>query len=84
MESFLVGKPGGRRRFRGAGAASTGADRIVAPQSASAAVKLSSPATREFWEVPVLFEDTGETVTIKNEWPKNRRVAVKYLRQYAA
>src|ERR1700677_2786619 len=23
----------------------------------SAAVKLSSPATREFWEIPVLFED---------------------------
>ena len=23
----------------------------------SAAIKLSSPATREFWEIPVLFED---------------------------
>ena len=23
----------------------------------AAAIKLSSPATREFWEIPVLFED---------------------------
>lgn len=23
----------------------------------SAAIKLSSPATREFWEIPILFED---------------------------
>jgi 23S rRNA-/tRNA-specific pseudouridylate synthase len=23
----------------------------------TAAIKLSSPATREFWEIPVLFED---------------------------
>lgn len=27
------------------------------PADVSAAVKLSSPATREFWEIPVLFED---------------------------
>jgi RluA family pseudouridine synthase len=27
---------------------------------------------------------TGETVTIKSEWPKDLRVAVKYLRLYAA
>ncbi len=27
---------------------------------------------------------TGETVTIKSEWPKDFRVALKYLRQYAA
>jgi RluA family pseudouridine synthase len=27
---------------------------------------------------------TGETVTIKSEWPKDLKVAVKYLRQYAA
>jgi RluA family pseudouridine synthase len=26
---------------------------------------------------------TGETVTIKSEWPKDLKVAVKYLRQYA-
>ena len=26
---------------------------------------------------------TGETVTIKSEWPKDLRVAVKYLRQYS-
>jgi hypothetical protein len=26
---------------------------------------------------------TGKTVTIKSEWPKDLRVAVKYLRQYA-
>src|SRR5262249_14136191 len=26
-------------------------------QSMSAVIKLSSPATREFWEIPVLFED---------------------------
>ena len=26
---------------------------------------------------------TGETVTIKSEWPKDLRVALKYLRQYA-
>src|SRR5277367_721480 len=25
--------------------------------SMSAAIKLSSPATREFWEIPILFED---------------------------
>jgi 23S rRNA pseudouridine1911/1915/1917 synthase len=27
---------------------------------------------------------TGETVTIKSEWPKDLRVALKYLRQFAA
>jgi RluA family pseudouridine synthase len=27
------------------------------PADVSAAIKLSSPATREFWEIPVLFED---------------------------
>ena len=27
---------------------------------------------------------TGETVTIKSEWPKDLRVALKFLRQYAA
>jgi RluA family pseudouridine synthase len=27
---------------------------------------------------------TGETVTIKSEWPKDLKVALKYLRQYAA
>jgi RluA family pseudouridine synthase len=27
---------------------------------------------------------TGQTVTIKSEWPKDLRVALKYLRQYAA
>ena len=27
---------------------------------------------------------TGETVTIKSEWPKDLKVAVKYLRLYAA
>ena len=26
---------------------------------------------------------TGEPVVIKSEWPKDLRVAVKYLRQYA-
>jgi hypothetical protein len=50
----------------------------------SAAVKLSSPATREFWGIPVLFEDTGETVTIKNACPKDLRVSAKDLRQHGA
>jgi 23S rRNA-/tRNA-specific pseudouridylate synthase len=26
---------------------------------------------------------TGETVTIKSEWPKDLRVALKYLRQFS-
>jgi hypothetical protein len=26
---------------------------------------------------------TGETVTIKSEWPKDLKVALKFLRQYA-
>ncbi len=35
-----------------------GATMIAAVVSAvTAAIKLSSPATREFWEIPVLFED---------------------------
>src|SRR2546426_794546 len=29
----------------------------AATQNQSQAIKLSSPATREFWEIPVLFED---------------------------
>ena len=28
-----------------------------AEPTVSAVIKLSSPATREFWEIPVLFED---------------------------
>ena len=28
--------------------------------------------------------NAGETVTLKSEWPKDLRVALKYLRQYAA
>lgn len=31
--------------------------------SVSAAVKLSSPATREFWEIPILFED-GQSLAL--------------------
>jgi hypothetical protein len=26
---------------------------------------------------------TGETVTIKSDWPKDLKVAVKYLRQFS-
>ena len=26
---------------------------------------------------------TGETLSIKSEWPKDLKVAVKYLRQYS-
>lgn len=34
-------------------------------------------------ELSVRHPVTGETVVIKSEWPKDIRVAVKYLRQYA-
>jgi len=31
--------------------------RPVPPEHVSAVIKLSSPATREFWEIPILYED---------------------------
>ena len=34
-------------------------------------------------ELSLVHPVTGETVTIKSEWPKDLKVAVKYLRQYA-
>jgi 23S rRNA-/tRNA-specific pseudouridylate synthase len=34
-------------------------------------------------ELSLVHPVTGETVVIKSEWPKDVRVAVKYLRQYA-
>ena len=34
-------------------------------------------------ELSLMHPVTGETVTIKSEWPKDLKVAVKYLRQYA-
>ena len=30
---------------------------VFSEQTVSATIKLSSPATREFWEIPVLYED---------------------------
>ena len=34
-------------------------------------------------ELSLVHPTTNETIVIKSEWPKDIRVAVKYLRQYA-
>jgi 23S rRNA-/tRNA-specific pseudouridylate synthase len=43
---------------------------------------ISRPA-QHLEELSVPHPVTGEVVVIKSEWPKDMRVAVKYLRQYA-
>jgi RluA family pseudouridine synthase len=45
---------------------------------------LISRAALHAEELTLAHPVTGETVTIKSEWPKDLRVAVKYLRLYAA
>ena len=44
---------------------------------------LISRAALHLEELSLPHPVTGETVTIKSEWPKDLKVAVKYLRQYA-
>jgi RluA family pseudouridine synthase len=44
---------------------------------------LMSRAALHAEELSLPHPVTGKTVTIKSEWPKDLRVAVKYLRQYA-
>ena len=44
---------------------------------------LISRAALHLEELSLPHPVTGETVTVKSEWPKDLRVAVKYLRQYA-
>jgi 23S rRNA pseudouridine955/2504/2580 synthase/23S rRNA pseudouridine1911/1915/1917 synthase len=45
---------------------------------------LISRAALHFEELTIAHPVTNEIVTIKSEWPKDLKVAVKYLRQYAA